>query len=42
MVLRFHPGTVKKVTHVTNTGCTAVIKWVEGAEDSEEKLEETT
>ena len=42
VVLRFHPGTVKKVTNVTNTGCTAVIKWVEGAEDFEEKLEEPT
>ena len=42
VVLRFHPGTVKKVTNVTNTECTALMEWDEGAEDSEEKLEETT
>ena len=42
VVLRFHPGTVKRVTNMTNTGCTAVTKWDEVAEDSEEKLEETT
>ena len=42
VVLRFHPGTVRRVTNVTNAGCTALIKWDEGAEDSEEKLEKTT
>ena len=33
---------MKKVTNVTNAGCTALIEWDEGAEDSKEKLEETT
>ena len=27
---------------MTNVGCTALIEWDEGAEDSEEKLEKTT
>ena len=33
---------MKKVTNVTNAGCTALIEWDEGAGDSEVKLEETT